>query len=191
MNQQTPFVKFIAVVLAQIAIIGLLVAYNYAIVSGGQTLYLKALPVDPTDLIRGDYIVSRFSVSQASLDQFEDMKVSTGETVYVPVKDEGQSGYSYINGEITSSLPNKVESGVIYLKGKVVSGGADAMQGNGLGSFNYGYTPVTISYGIEESFVQKGRGTLPPNANVVAEIKVDAYGNSRVTNLFVDGKKWE
>ncbi len=209
MSNQSMTVKFLIAVVAQIIIVFLLVAYNAAIVTGGKTLYVSVLPVDPTDVLRGDYVVTRLSISQAYPTQFNGTP-QNGETVYVPVK-QISSDESYISGKVVKSvndegmgmdgLAHSVPDGTIYVKGTVVVGGAEQVPspydqypaydpyGRNVQPINY--QPITIKYGVENIFVEKGKGNLPWNKRVVAELKVGSGGVARITKLFVDGVEWK
>lgn len=186
------FRYILSVVLQLVLLLGL-VAYKMNISTNGQEIYLKVLPVDPTDPLRGDFVTLRYDISQ--IHTYSGEKYDVGQTVYVPLYHSGQ--YWYNNGQIESSLPSD-NNYYLYLKGTItdVSSYSNQVVPDGAVVDNYSYssneTTYKINYGIEQYFIPEGAGkqTSLNNGDVMAKIVVDKNGTGLLQQVYIDKYPW-
>jgi len=129
---------------------------------GAQEVILETAPVDPRDLLRGQYLTLGYRVSrvQAGPD------VKDGQVAYVPLE-KGRSGVW--TGE--RAVANRPETGV-FLRGRVQRISAD--QAN----LNYGIERFYLSE--EAARVEEGRGA----AGLRARVRVAPSGRARLLELW-------
>lgn len=143
---------------------GLVASYAYH-ASGRDAkmvIRLEVAPVDPRDLIRGDYIILRYPgldtiVNSRTVDE------PLAATSYVTLK---QTGNLWTGVEVRTSEP---DDGTAFL----------------LVKSNNGNHP---EYGIETYYVPEGKGR--PRGKLVMEVAVRADGQAQIRQLFCDGKPW-
>lgn len=163
--------KFILVVLVQIFLIIILGLYFYLNSIGGNIVLLKIAPVDPRDLLRGDYMQIRFDISNLSKDLISGTYVSQpGQYVYVSLEKDGDV-YKVMN--FSSNKPLKG----IFIKGKV----KDSWFGDS----------IPVDYGIEQYFIPEGTGGIMGQKlgqnrnNAYAEVSLDKDGVPILRKLII------
>jgi uncharacterized membrane-anchored protein len=169
--------KFSIVVGAQAVLILVIILFKVAILSGGTTVQLRVQPVDPRDLLRGDYMVLSYEgVSQLDKSYFNYQNIKVGDVVYVPLRSYGD--YWRAQYGISKKLPTD-PGRYVYIKGSVE------------GVSNY---EMDLVYNIEEYFIPEGVGQVTSwNAiqNVVTvDVVVAENGNAVLKQLLVDGQNW-
>jgi len=135
----------------------------------GDVIYLQAQPVDPRDLIRGDYLIFEYpeiNELSAGEDHYE-----IGERVYA-VNEDGWV------------LSKTRRPGAINIKG-VISEGPMAYKIRGVDYYK-------VSYDFTDYFIEKGTGNQQElfNKEVTARVIIGDDGNAVLDAIFVDGKKW-
>lgn len=137
----------------------------------GKEVLLKTVPVDPRDLLRGDYVILNYEISQYPMSK----NFNFNDTVYVLLRTNDKNVASI--RRIVKSKPEKC----LYLKGKV-----DHCQSI-IPLFRGG---KCISYGIESYFVKEGTGReLERNLRkgTLVKVSVDKNGNAKIKG-FVENK---
>jgi len=128
---------------------------------GAQTVLLKVEPVDPRDLLRGDYVTLGYAISRTPVGKY-----NAGQSVYVTLIPEAD-GRHYGAGEFLGEPP---ASGV-FVRGTA--------QGHG-----------RATYGIESYYVQEGTGHDYENAvrnrRLWAEVALDGRGNPALRRLVIE-----
>ena len=128
---------------------------------GAQTVLLHVEPVDPRDLLRGDYVTLGYAISRIPAGNYQ-----AGQSVYVTLVPEAD-GRHYRAGSFLVEPP---ASGV-FIRGTV--------QGHG-----------RATYGIESYYVQEGTGHDYENAvrnrRLWAEVALDGRGNPALRRLVVE-----
>lgn len=100
---------------------------------GSRVVWLKVVPVDPRDLLRGDYVILSYDVSRAASGRWGPEPAGT--TVYVALAPD-PDGRHYHGDGVSEAPPN---DGRPFLRG--------TLSGRGL-----------IEFGIESYYVQEGEG---------------------------------
>jgi uncharacterized membrane-anchored protein len=137
-----------------------LYAYHLHIERTGKTYLLKVQPVDPRDLLSGDYVALRYAINTLP-DRF-DLSGSNIPT-YVTLQ---PSGTVWEIGDVGEAPPT---GDVPYLKGRAFG--------------------RQINYGIERYYVPEGKGRQVPR-DLYAEIVIRADGTGQLKRLYSDGKPW-
>ncbi len=128
-----------------------------------DTVTLQTVPVDPRDLLRGDFVVLRYEISSLSVSQ-----ANPGDTVYVELV-EDSAGQWVAAGADTIVNPDWDR----FIRGTQIS------EGN-------------IEYGIEAYFVPEGRGLEIERAqDVDVVVALDDRGKAVIKEIIVDGEVWE
>ena len=202
--------RFVLAILLQVAIVGILILFKFAILSGGTQVVLDIAPVDPRDPLRGDYVtftyqnistISRYQlrepVNPAGTGRYSypiispnKVEVDVGDTVYVWLKERkrGSSrGSMYVTG---ASVKEPVDENQLFIKGTVTSVSSGSLFNNSFRSNQS--NNITVSYGIEEYFIPEGSGTQSDlfRRGAQAVVKIDDEGNAVLEYLLIDGEKW-
>jgi uncharacterized membrane-anchored protein len=183
-NKQAKFILAIAI---QVAIIFAIIIFKLTILTSGTDVFLRIMPVDPRDPLRGDYLTFRYEISNLDSCLFADPQVSNGDTVYVILR---KSGKHWTAQEVQKNRPSN--NNQIYIKAKVA---------RGLGS-GTGLLPdqrpesslVHLVYGLEEYYIPEGKGSgfnlWSGDREVSARVAVDEDGNAVLKQIYLDGKPW-
>lgn len=149
------------------------------LLSSGRVIALQVIPVDPTDMFRGDYVVLNYKISRLNLGELDgDDDIQSG-TAFVTLKNENgvwqavavhrakpqtATDQAVIQGTVTSSYRND-EKGPLQL---------------------------SIAYGIESFFVPQGQGKpieeLRNKDDVTVDVVLDVDGRAAIKSLKVAGQ---
>lgn len=150
-------------------------AFKQFTVSTGTKILLETMPIDPRDLLRGDYVVLNYKISRLDTSKIPcDTNIqsfSRGDKIYVVLKKDGNAWSAQ---EIKKRMP---AGNPVFIKGTL-----------------WGVYPpnLHLSYGIESYFVPEGQGrnieTYRGN-NLTAEVITDKFGNAVLNKLFIDNKE--
>jgi uncharacterized membrane-anchored protein len=130
----------------------------------GEDVQLKLVPVDPTDILRGEYLTLRYDIS--TLDKnLNDTPFTSGENVYVSLSRDTPARalrYSHIKPE------------GLYIAGVYW----DDWRG-------------TIKFGTEQYFIPEGTGGAVNfrDGEYTALVKIDGRGNARVQKILKNGQE--
>lgn len=177
--------KFLFAVLFQVVIILGIVIFKLSILVGGTDVVLRIAPVDPRDLLRGDYVTFQYDISTIDSYYARSKSIRNGDTVYVVLQQSGQYWH------VRSVEKNKPRDERIFLKGVVASGGI--VEENDLEtSFRFNGGNMRIVYGIEEYFIPEGRGqgVSFQNKEAAARVAVDTDGNAVLEQIYVNQVPW-
>jgi uncharacterized membrane-anchored protein len=139
----------------------------------GKTVVLETVPVDPRDLLRGDYVILRYKISTLDLDHVKSEKpdYKSGEVIYVRLEPKEKFW------EATAVQAKRSADNKIYIRGKV----------------SYCYSKkLEVIYGIESYFVPEGEGKeiersmQGRKSSVSVEVVVDSSGNALIKKVYID-----
>ena len=178
-----PIVAAIVAAALQTAVIGYMVESRASILRNGTEIKLKTLPVDPRDLLRGDYVILSYPVSTipASIVAGEVPKVNGRERLMVRLK-PGADGLWTATEASFGALP--AQEGSVLLRTL---------------PFDYysvtdGVLPETlfVSYGLERYYVPEGEGKVLEEARNQEELEVEARvsadGTPQIARLILRGE---
>jgi uncharacterized membrane-anchored protein len=181
----TKQVKFILAIVLQVIIIFGIIIFKLSVFTSGTEIWLKIIPVDPRDLLRGDYITFQYSISDLDSYYFGGEQVRNGDTVYVVLRKVEKY---WVAQNVQKNKPTGNE---LFIKGKVERGGLGD-QLDPFSSQNFISSRIHIAYGIEQYFIPEGKG-LDFNfwdREVAAVVAVDDDGNATLKKIYIDDKPW-
>lgn len=162
------------VVLFQAAWIFGLSAFHESRLQSGVPILLKTVPVDPRDLLRGDYVILRYSISDVPLNLFDHPELLNApgqKDVYVLLEKKGK--FHEAVGASTRRL--QAGPGQVLCRGELVYNRRSG-------------TNVHVAYGLERYYVPEGAGN--PSGQLTVEARVDADGRPALKEVFIDGEPY-
>ncbi len=192
--------KFAAAIIAQLAIIGLLVIFKWLILNNGVEITLKVLPRDPRDVLRGDYVKLEYNISRLPERLLSKNKAGdfrAGRSIYVLLQRGGDGIWRARSASY--SRPQTAE-GQALIKGRLRSKSCrPAMPRPTNKEFEVRpelktktFCYLRVDYGIEEYYVPEGRGVEinRRGQEMSAKVKVDKAGRAVLERLYVNGHPW-
>jgi uncharacterized membrane-anchored protein len=164
---------FILVLALQCAWIGYTVATQERALATGKVILLETRRVDPRDLLRGDYLILTYKISDLPTNLFSPpvkKDLPAGTKVFVALAPDTNQFY-----EVTHASTNALTSSAdeILLRGTV-------------GWNQWSTNTIHIDYGIENYFVGEGAGN--PTGKLTAQIVVPASGRASIKQVLVNGR---
>ncbi|MDF3058895.1 MAG: putative rane-anchored protein [Rariglobus sp.] len=141
--------------------------YHEIVRQTAPTVRLKTLPVDPRDVLRGDYMTLNYEISRPGHGAKRTGALEGG--VFVVLK---AAGGHHVVDEILTEEPS---AGDTRLWVHATAWGAE--------------DNPRLVYGIEQFFVPEGRGT-PRFTTIEVEASVSATHHLYIHRLWLDGKKF-
>ena len=163
------------VLVAQTGVLGQIVVSRMRHLENGREIVLKAQPVDPRSLFRGDYVILGYGIFRVP--RVEGEAVENGDVRYVTIQQAGDEWNVVAAGK---TYPATVAPGQAVIRGEVVNTWP-------------GDTSVTLEmhYGIESYFVPEGQGLELEQKVRTGDLKVivalDADGKAAIKGLVLDG----
>ena len=146
----------------------------------GVMILLETRPVDPRDLLRGDFVILNYEISNVPIDRFQPAitNVEGGGDVFVALEKKGE--FHVVRRASTTHLSPAADEVVL------------------LGTSRYGWgapfqsrsqpAAVTVEYGLERYYV--GEGTGNPRGKLTVAVAVPASGRGQIKEVFLDGKPY-
>ncbi|OWZ92124.1 hypothetical protein B9J07_19500 [Sinorhizobium sp. LM21] len=161
------------------AALGYMIESRASILRSGRDVLLKTVPVDPRDLLRGDYVILSYDISRLQPELFKGDTPKQSEEAKVYVRLERQLDGFWAATEASFAPLSPAGDSVV------------------LRSLPFAYYPssalssVNVEYGIERFYVPEGEGrTLEEARNAEAlsvNIRVDAKGKAQIREIAVNG----
>lgn len=168
----------------QVGLIAAMVYDRVQILRNGAEVTLKARPVDPRDLLRGDYVVLSYDISNLPAGALADKPADgRGSTVYVKLarKPDGTSEAVSLHSE-----PVPVGDGEALIQGRTTSGTNCGVDRRAF------CRDLRVKYGLERYFVPQGEGREIEHARNQNKVSVVAAvtpsGRAAIKRLLLDGK---
>lgn len=171
-----------AVILAalQTGILLYMIASHALILAHGADILLKAAPVDPRDLLRGEYVILNYDISQVPVKTLvgERPKEEGDSTLFVRLEKHAD-GFWGIAESSFDPLPEKADTVVLE-------------------TLPFDYRPnvdtetIRVEYGIESYYVPEGEGHHLEQATNAGRLSVAARvassGAVQIRSLLLDGQ---
>lgn len=171
----------LAAFLLQTALLAWMIADRALLLSHGKEIRLAVVPVDPRDLLRGDYVTLVYPISRLRTDEIDgDDAFDVQEPIYVSLGE--------VDGrwEATAIHREHPDAGV-FLKGYV----EDSYSADNC-AVSTGCWELHINYNLERFFVPEGAGreleTLRNDQHISVDVAIADSGRAALKRLLVDGK---
>lgn len=155
------------------------VAVQEAKLARGVVVRLETAPVDPRDLLRGDYVILGYKISTLSGALFAAPpanELPAGTSVYVRLVKRGE--FHEAESASLSAIESEPDHPVLRGKTRWSWGTAGRTSSS-----------VTVDYGLERYYVREGTGT-PTRGKLVVEAAVPTSGNAVIRQVYLDGKPY-
>lgn len=189
MTKQT---KFILAIALQVAIILTIIIFKLSVLIDGTEVLLRIMPVDPRDLLRGDYVTFQYDISNLDYFYNNGQEIKNGDTVYVVLR---QNGKYWIAQNVQKTKPTGDK---LFIKGKVervdFENQFDPFYiSSSLMYQNFSNFRIHVIYGIEQYFIPEGKGrnfNFRNNKEIAALVAIDDNGNAVLKKIYIDDKPW-
>ena len=183
----------ILVALLQTGVIAFIIVNRAVHLAHGREIVLDVIPVDPRDLLRGDYVrlsypASRLSGSIVHLPEHPE----SGMPIFVTLERQGQApANKWVAVAASTERPSLPETeGKIVLRGALESWYLHDQAGRAKLSAE---DHISVKYGIETYFIPEGTGDalerLTREGAVKTIVNVDGDGRAAIKELIVDGER--
>lgn len=175
-------VLFGAAILLQCAILVLMVVDRTQILREGREVTLQTRPVDPRDLLRGDYVVLGYDISQLPAGALAGQPAAErNPVVFVKLAPDANGLYQAVSVHaepVTVTVPEVLIRGrIVYSCGSTSRTFCDKLQ---------------IRYGLESYFVPEGEGRKLEQARNQQKLRVVAAvlpsGRAAIKRVLLDGE---
>ena len=207
-------IALVSIIVLQIVSLVVFVIYQENLKATGTKIVLQTIPIDPRDLLRGEYVDLRYEISDVTVENMScyrlclgyDLEDSSnrsrsrkdflssaqGQTIYILLTKEpyrreiepnllDSSWYVYDISESNSFNNKPEEIEWIVMKGRIEEIEEVFTEIDSL-------IRITVDYGIEQYFLEEGKGVMVENADdVKAEVTIANNGKAFITDLIIDG----
>jgi uncharacterized membrane-anchored protein len=178
-------ISALVLALVQIGFLSWIIAGRAAILRNGKEVLLKIEPVDPRDLLRGDYIILGYEISRIPVKMIANIpagKFSSDDTSIVVRLKKGADGYWMPTTAWFGKAPTPAAADEADIAGHVAEGWD--LRGEGM--------TIAPDYGIERFYLPEGEGMAVQNDMRVRpfgiRLALSGDGTAQIKAL-VDGEK--
>ncbi|PHR24998.1 MAG: hypothetical protein COA37_04480 [Hoeflea sp.] len=179
----------LALLLAGCVLIGLpgwMILDRAAILRNGAEIVFKTAPVDPRDLMRGDYVRLRYEeISNVDGSLFKgELPAHDGPVRLWLTLHDGEDGLGVVKA-VSLNTPVNRAPGEIFLRSNPTrwtrSGSSEAVAGQ-----------LSLSFGIERYYVPEGEGLEIEAARnqqrTTVAVRISDKGDAQIARIMIDGK---
>ena len=165
---------FILVIALQSAWVLYTVAVQEHALSAGKVIMLETERVDPRDLLRGDYLILNYKISNVPTNLFSYPvgDLPPGTSVFVALEPSGEF-FAFAQASTNRLMP---------------AGNQVVAQGKRSRNRLSGTNTIPVDYGLERFYVREGTGN--PRGKLTVEAVVSSSGRASIKQVFVDGKPY-
>jgi uncharacterized membrane-anchored protein len=177
-------VLFGVAALVQVALLTLMIIDRVQILREGTEVTLQTRPVDPRDLLRGDYVVLGYDISQLSAGSLLNQPTGTrNPMVFVKLAPNHDGLYEAVSVHADAVA---VASPEVLIRGRVAYGATCGSSGSAF------CDKLQVRYNLESYFVPEGEGRKLEQALNQRKLTVVAAvlpsGRAAIKRLLVDGE---
>lgn len=174
------WIAAIALALLQTGILTFIIVSHAEILRSGTQVLLKAAPIDPRDLLRGDYVTLSYDISRVPVSTIVGARPTIeGEQTMAVRLQKQADGYWGIVESSFGPLPAKDDTVVVATQPFDYRPAAEA-------------TTISVDYGIESYYVPEGEGRdleqAPATGRLAIAASVSAAGTAQIRSLLLDGQ---
>ena len=170
--------------LVQIALLAVMIVDRVQVLRDGVEVTLQTRPVDPSDFLRGDYVVLGYDITQLPTGSLRDQP--SGERhplVYVKLAPNPDGVYQAVS---VHAAPVAVTSPEVLIRGRATYGATCGSKSNVF------CENVTLRYNLESYFGPEGEGRTLEDLRHQRKLSVVAAvlpsGRAAIKRLLIDGK---
>jgi uncharacterized membrane-anchored protein len=155
-------------------LLGTVAVQEHALATG-KIILLETRRVDPRDLLRGDYLILNYKISDVPVNLFSppvNKDLPYGTKVFVALAPGTNQFYEIVKASTNELAPSANE---ILLRGR-----SDQRW--------WSTNSIHVAYGIENYYVAEGTGN--PTGKLTVQAVVPASGQPKIKEVFVDGKPY-
>jgi uncharacterized membrane-anchored protein len=144
--------------------------------AAGNIILLETRRVDPRDLLRGDYLILNYRISDVPTNLFSPpvtKDLPAGANIFVALAPGTDRLYEVRRASTNEFMP---AAGEVLLRGKSANVWWNATNS------------IHVAYGIENYFVAEGAGN--PAGKLTVQAAVTTSGRASIKQVFVDGKPY-
>jgi uncharacterized membrane-anchored protein len=170
-SAMSPILRWGLIALIQLGLISIPLVDRLQVQMDGTVVPLALVPVDPRDLLRGDYVIINLSITQVSTEIPGSKTVGSGDVVFVGLVSEGKEPATPI---IVSK--RREDAGPLAIQGTVQSVASNQ---------------IRIDYDMDAFFLPEGEGLIIEKLDldrILLEVSIAPDGRSLPMTLLVDGK---
>lgn len=181
---RAPIIKNIWLALAVVAgaqtlVLGYMLYDRIGLLQAGREVVLPVVPVDPRSLFQGDYVILSYAISRQTLPGLTGgQELVSGQPAYVTLAKAADG--TWAQTAIGPAMPATLRPDDVVLRGRVVNQWIDGAN-----------RQVMIDYGIEQYFVEEGRGReieeQVRDRKITVLLAVDSNGRAAIKALLADG----
>ena len=157
-------ISAVALALVQIGFLSWMIAGRASVLRDGREVLLKVEPVDPRDLLRGDYVRLGYEISSIPVKMIANVPAGAQWTkagpVFVRVKKDGDGFWRPFSATVYEPSEAPLAEGEIELRGAVE-------EGRPLGEID----SLPVEYGIERFYLPEGEGLA-----IERDMRVRSFG---------------
>ncbi len=178
-----PLAAAIVAAALQTAVLGYMVESRASILRSGADIKLKTLPVDPRDLLRGDYVILSYPISTIPKDIVTGEIPKDSQQVRMSVRLKPGADGLWTASEASFGDLAPAEGSVVLrtLPFEYYSSVDNVLPDN-----------IFVSYGIERYYVPEGEGKVLEDARNQEELEVEARvskeGTPQIAGLILKGE---
>lgn len=168
---RSPWLKWGLVALIQLALVALPLAERLRVHATGSEVTLALAPIDPRDLLRGDYVILNPQINVVEAGSLAD-SVYQGDPVWAVLEADGEGIHRAV-----ALLDKAPGDGRLAIRGHVRGRRSERR--------------LAVDYGLDAFFVPEGQGLdieRLPRDRVRLVVAVTADGRSAPLRLMADGK---
>ncbi|MCC3156378.1 GDYXXLXY domain-containing protein [Hymenobacter sp. 15J16-1T3B] len=159
--------RAVLAVAAQVLFVLLVAAAGYAVSHYGRTVALRTSPVDPRDLLRGDYVSLNYDISQVPRRLWRgEAEPRRRRPVYVELQPTA-AGY-YAAAAVYPAEPATLPTGHVVLRGWISNAWRQGLQ---------------LRYGLERYYVPENTGLGLQRQPLLVRVSIAPWGQSRITGI--------
>jgi uncharacterized membrane-anchored protein len=166
-------------------LLGMVAAQEYAL-AHGKAILLETRPVDPRDLLSGDYLMLNYKISDVPTNLFSPpvkKDLPYGTKIFVALAPGTNEFYAVTRASTNALAPS--------------SGAEVVLSGKSTYAWWNTTNSIHVEYGIERYYVAEGTGNPPVlrgnsgHGKPTARVVVTESGRARLQQVFLDGKPYE
>ena len=177
-----------AVALMQTAALAKIVVDRQTLLKTGREIKMQVLPVDPRDIMRGDYVTLGYGLTPMTLTEAQIDgplgSIARNSPAFVTLHQGSENTWTV--GKVSATYPNAVSAGDVVLRGRV----SQRWDGGTPGTVH-----LNVDFGIEKFFVPEGTGKpieqQVRDKKTLALVSVGPDGEAALKGLIIDGERLE